>query len=82
MENKSHAFAAGLFALLLGLAALLASVTAGVLWDRVSERAPYVLGAVCAGLAAMALSGSGPATLASLLMPGSGMFLAEIVPEA
>lgn len=38
-----------------GMAALLASVMAGILWDRVSEAAPFALGAGCALTAAVAL---------------------------
>lgn len=47
--------AMGLFQGVAGLMALLASVTAGILWDRVSPRAPFALGAGCAAVAAVAL---------------------------
>lgn len=49
--------AMGLFQGLTGLAALLASVAAGMLWDYVSEAAPFVLGASCAATAALLLAG-------------------------
>lgn len=47
----------GLFQGVSGLAALAASVTAGLLWDHVSERAPFYLGAACASAAAIAMLG-------------------------
>jgi len=47
--------AMGLFQGIAGLMALVASVAAGILWDQVSPRAPFALGAVCAALAAVAL---------------------------
>jgi MFS family permease len=47
--------AMGLFQGVAGLMALLASVTAGILWDQVSPRAPFALGAGCATVAAVAL---------------------------
>ena len=47
--------AMGLFQGVAGLMALLASVAAGVLWDEVSPRAPFALGAACAIVAAIAL---------------------------
>ena len=48
--------AMGLFQGLTGLAALFASVMAGVLWDNVSEAAPFAVGASCAIVAATALA--------------------------
>ncbi len=48
--------AMGLFQGLTGLAALVASVMAGILWDQVSEAAPFALGASCAAVAAIALA--------------------------
>jgi MFS family permease len=47
--------ALGLFQGIGGLAALVASVAAGLLWDYVSIRAPFLLGAACALVAALAL---------------------------
>lgn len=55
--------AMGLFQGVAGLAALVASITAGILWDTVSDRAPFALGAVCALLACAGL----------LVMMSSGM---------
>ncbi|MCC6382297.1 MAG: MFS transporter [Dehalococcoidia bacterium] len=55
--------AMGLYQGLLGLAALVASVTAGILWDTVSERAPFYVGAGCAAAAAVALAGAAGARL-------------------
>jgi MFS family permease len=54
--------AMGLFQGFNGMAALVASVGAGLLWDYVSIRAPFLLGAACALAAAvglLALMGSG-----------------------
>ncbi|MBA4181194.1 MAG: MFS transporter [Anaerolinea sp.] len=51
----SRSSANGLFQGFSGLAVLVASVTAGLLWDNVSERAPFYLGAGCASLAAVAI---------------------------
>ncbi|MEP7216416.1 MAG: MFS transporter [Anaerolineaceae bacterium] len=48
--------AMGLFQGATGLAALFASVTAGILWDHVSEGAPFAVGSSCAILAATALA--------------------------
>lgn len=48
--------AMGLFQGITGFAALAASITAGILWDQVSERAPFALGAACALAAAIALT--------------------------
>jgi len=53
-ELRSSAM--GLFQGLTGLAALCASVAAGVLWDNVSEAAPFAVGASCAIVAATALA--------------------------
>ncbi len=47
--------AMGLYQGATGIAALLASITAGILWDRVSETAPFTMGAACALAAAVAL---------------------------
>ena len=60
-ELRSSAM--GLFQGIGGLAALSASITAGVLWDQVSDSAPFALGAVCAlvaaaGLTVMTLAGT------------------------
>jgi MFS family permease len=60
-EVRSSAM--GLFQGVGGLAALVASITAGVLWDQVSDSAPFALGAICAlvaaiGLAAMTMAGT------------------------
>ena len=43
--------AQGIFQGVNGLAALTASIVAGILWDAVAEQAPFVLGSVCAALA-------------------------------
>lgn len=48
--------AMGLFQGVAGLAALSASITAGLLWDYASESAPFVLGAACALAASVALA--------------------------
>ncbi len=48
--------ALGLFQGVAGLAALSSSVLAGLLWDQVGPQAPFVLGAVCAGAAAVGLA--------------------------
>lgn len=48
--------AMGLFQGVAGLAALVSSVLAGVLWDQVDPAAPFVLGAGCAVAAAIALA--------------------------
>lgn len=53
-ELRSSAM--GLFQGLTGLAALLASIMAGLLWDQVSEAAPFAVGASCAVVAAVALA--------------------------
>ena len=53
-ELRSSAM--GLFQGMTGLAALVASVMAGLLWDQVSQAAPFALGAVCAVTAAAALT--------------------------
>jgi MFS family permease len=51
-DGKSTAL--GLFQGVAGLGALVASVTAGVLWDQVGPGAPFWLGAACAAAAAVA----------------------------
>jgi MFS family permease len=43
----------GLFNLMTGLAMLLASLTAGLVWDRISPSATFLVGAGFAGLAAV-----------------------------
>jgi MFS family permease len=53
--SSARSSAMGLFQGVSGLAALFASVVAGLLWDGVSVRAPFALGASCAVLAALAL---------------------------
>jgi MFS family permease len=53
-ELRSSAM--GLFQGMTGIAALFASVMAGILWDQVSEAAPFALGASCAVVAAAALA--------------------------
>ncbi|KAA0236697.1 MAG: MFS transporter [Dehalococcoidia bacterium] len=50
-----RASAMGLFQGVAGLAALLSSVAAGLLWDQVGPSAPFYLGAACALAAAVAL---------------------------
>lgn len=50
-----RATAIGTYGTLTGLAALVASLVAGVLWDRVSTAAPFVLGAVSALIGALLL---------------------------
>lgn len=55
-----RATAVGGYTFVLGLAALPASTVAGLLWDRVSHRAPFGLSAILMGLAAGALLLSGP----------------------
>lgn len=55
VASDARSTALGLFQGVAGLMALLASVAAGVLWDQVSPRAPFALGAACAIVAAMAL---------------------------
>lgn len=50
---RRRGYALGLYAMLSGLAVLAASVAAGVLWDRVGPRAPFVLGASLAAAALM-----------------------------
>lgn len=56
--------AMGLYQGIGGFAALAASIIAGVLWDQVSESAPFVMGASCALIAAAGLA----------LMTASGTF--------
>jgi MFS family permease len=56
--------AQGLYSGVAGIAALGASVAAGVLWDTVSPRAPFVLGATCGVLAAILLA------VVTLVRPG------------
>ena len=46
-ELRGTAF--GLFNLLTGMALLVASVVAGLLWDGVGFKATFLLGAACAG---------------------------------
>ena len=55
--------ALGVFQGVTGLMALAASITAGVLWDTVSPRAPFYLGAACAA--------AGAALLAAMLATGA-----------
>lgn len=50
-----RATAIGTYGTLTGIAALVASLVAGVLWDRVSTAAPFVLGAVSALIGALLL---------------------------
>ena len=50
-----RATAIGIYGTATGIAAFIASVTAGVLWDRVSTAAPFVLGAVGALIGAFLL---------------------------
>ena len=61
-ELRGTAF--GLFNLLTGVALLVASVVAGLLWDGVGFKATFLLGAACAGstLVGVALLRSGPIT--------------------
>jgi MFS family permease len=54
-QGDIRSTALGLFQGLAGLAALAASVTAGVLWDQVSVRAPFFFGASCAAAATVAM---------------------------
>lgn len=48
----------GIFAAATGASLLVASVVAGLLWSQVSPSAPFVLGAVSAGLALLLLAGN------------------------
>lgn len=61
-ELRGTAF--GLFNLLTGVALLVASVVAGLLWDGVGFKATFLLGAACAGgtLIGVVLLRSGPIT--------------------
>lgn len=62
VPKSARSSAMGLFQGVNGIAALVASITAGILWDQVSEAAPFVLGAACATVAAVGLvvlAGSG-----------------------
>jgi MFS family permease len=56
VPGPARSSAMGLYQGLAGLAALLASVTAGLLWDHVSRGAPFALGAACAIAAALLLA--------------------------
>ena len=66
---SARSSAMGLFQGVSGLAALIASVVAGILWDSVSVRAPFVLGASCAILAALALMALGASGRMSVIRP-------------
>lgn len=50
-----RATALGVYGMLTGVAALLASVAAGLLWERVGVEAPFIVGAVAALLGALLL---------------------------
>ena len=50
-----RATALGLYNTVAGLMVLVASITAGFLWDRVSPAAPFIYGASTAALAAVLL---------------------------
>lgn len=63
--RESRGTVLGAYGMLTGLAALLASVVAGVLWDTVGTGAPFVLGAVAALLSALLLVVALPSHLAS-----------------
>jgi MFS family permease len=65
-SEQLRSTAMGLFQGITGMAALFASVGAGLLWDHVSVAAPFVLGSGCALAAAVALAGF---TLAGGLRP-------------
>jgi MFS family permease len=52
-ERRATAF--GLYSALVGIMALLASVLAGLLWDRISPAAPFIFGASTAALGAILL---------------------------
>jgi MFS family permease len=54
-EQRGRAF--GLYNAVIGLMALPTSFIAGLLWDKVSPRAPFLLGAGVAGVAALVLWG-------------------------
>ncbi len=60
---ERRASALGAYGMLTGLAALLASVVAGVLWDSVGPAAPFAMGAVAAVTSAFLLI---------LITPGAG----------
>jgi MFS family permease len=53
--KSARSSALGIYQGSAGLAALVASVTAGLLWDQVSVRAPFFLGAGASGLAALGM---------------------------
>jgi MFS family permease len=53
VEYRGRAY--GVYNAVIGLIALPASVAAGFLWDKVSPQAPFLFGAVMAGLAAITL---------------------------
>jgi len=55
VPSDRRATAIGTYGTLTGIAALIASVAAGVLWDRVNTAAPFVLGAVGALIGALLL---------------------------
>ncbi|MDA3935250.1 MAG: MFS transporter [Actinomycetota bacterium] len=55
VPSEIRATAVGGYTFVLGLAALPSSAVAGILWDTVSHRAPFVLSAGFMGLAALAM---------------------------
>ncbi len=55
---ERRATALGAYGMLTGIAALLASVVAGLLWDRINPAAPFVLGAASAVLGILLLLAS------------------------
>lgn len=57
---RKRAAVLGTYTFVLGVAALIASTVAGVLWDRVSHAAPFAVSALLMGLAALALLVTGP----------------------
>lgn len=56
VASRSRATAYGLYYGVLGIATLPASVLAGILWQAITPRAPFVVGAVLAALASVGLA--------------------------
>jgi MFS family permease len=50
VPDASRGAAYGLYSAAVGVMALPASVIAGILWDRISPAAPFLFGAVMAGI--------------------------------
>ncbi len=56
VKSEEYGRALGFFYFLTGTATLAASLVAGALWDRVSQRAPFLQGALCAAAAIVLFS--------------------------